>query len=86
MKIALPEGYQPPDTAQPGQPFEAVATLVDCGDGTFKLQSIDGNEVKPCCGCKDDGDKGDGEKEMGPRERLAASVKLPWSDDDGEDY
>lgn len=45
MTISLPKGYQPPQGAKPGEPFEVVAMLVASEDGTFLIQSIDGVEV-----------------------------------------
>lgn len=45
MKLPLPKEYVPPDTARPGEPFEAVATIVPGEDGSFNLTAIDGNEL-----------------------------------------
>ena len=42
MKITLPAGYELPENARPGEPFEAVATLTQEEDGTFELTAIDG--------------------------------------------
>ena len=44
MKITLPEGFKIPDTAKPGQPFEAVATLIMGEDGV-SLTALDGVEI-----------------------------------------
>lgn len=55
MKLNLPKGYEPPENAQPGQPFEAVATLSMEEDGTFELVAIDGMDLE--------GDMGDDEEE-----------------------
>jgi hypothetical protein len=44
MKITLPEGFQVPSTAKPGQPFEVVATIVMGEDGAM-LTSLDGMEL-----------------------------------------
>jgi len=42
MTITLPKGYQPPERARPGEPFEVVAVLILSEDGTFTLKSLDG--------------------------------------------
>ena len=79
MKITLPEGYEIPENVKPGQPFEAVATLVASGDGTFELTAIDGTELAP------EGEDEEPEMEesmMTGEQRLAKNVRLPWEDDD----
>jgi hypothetical protein len=45
MKIMLPEGFQMPASAKPGEPFEAVATLVLDDAGEVKLSALDGVEL-----------------------------------------
>lgn len=45
MKIMLPDGYEMPASAQPGEPFEAVATLVIGEDGMVELIALDGAEL-----------------------------------------
>ena len=45
MKIMLPEGFQMPASAKPGEPFEAVATLVLDEAGEVKLSALDGVEL-----------------------------------------
>lgn len=45
MKITLPEGFQFPATAKPGEPFEAVATLKMEEDGSVELKALDGVEI-----------------------------------------
>ena len=45
MKIMLPEGYEMPASAQPGEPFEAVATLVIGEGGEVELVALDGVEL-----------------------------------------
>ena len=77
MKIALPDGYQPPDNAQPGEPFEVVATVVQTEDGTFDLTAIDGQEVT-----EDETDEEPAEGEESPETKLAAAVKIPWGDEE----
>lgn len=41
MKILLPEGFKMPTDAKPGQPFDAVATLV-MGDEGAMLTALNG--------------------------------------------
>ena len=78
MNITLPKGYELPDGAQMGEPFEAVATLIANEDGTFKLDAIDGMDIE--------GETEEEEEEEieSPEARLAASVKLPWSGEEEE--
>lgn len=64
MKITLPEGYQLPENARPGEPFEAVATLKPNEDGSFELVAIDGIEL--------------GKEEMSQEQKFATKVPLPW--------
>ena len=45
MKITLPKGFEFPENAKPGQPFEAVATLVMDESGGVELTAIDGASV-----------------------------------------
>ena len=45
MKISLPRGYQPPESARPGEPFEVVAVIVPSEDGSFSLKSLDGVDM-----------------------------------------
>lgn len=45
MKIMLPEGFQMPASAKPGEPFEAVATLILDEAGEVKLSALDGVEL-----------------------------------------
>ena len=45
MRITLPKGFEPPVSAKPGEPFEAVATLLMNEDGTFELSALDGMDV-----------------------------------------
>jgi hypothetical protein len=44
MKITLPEGFQMPASAKPGQPFEVVATLMMDDEGV-SLKALDGVEI-----------------------------------------
>jgi hypothetical protein len=41
MKITLPDGFQIPATAKPGEPFEVTATLM-MGEGGTMLTALDG--------------------------------------------
>lgn len=41
MKLKLPEGFQMPASAKPGEPFEVVATLV-AGEEGVMLTALDG--------------------------------------------
>lgn len=63
MRIPLPEGYQPPDSARPGEAFEVVATLKADGNGGFELVSIDGIAIE----------------EEDEASKFAAKVRLPWN-------
>ena len=42
MKLTLPEGFQLPATAKPGEPFESVATLLMHEDGSVEVTALDG--------------------------------------------
>jgi hypothetical protein len=81
----MPKGYQPPDNAKPGEPFEVVATMVQTEDGEFELQAIDGQPLdeKP----EDEGaetDGGDAEGADTPQSKFAKGIKLPWNNE-GDD-
>lgn len=83
----MPKGYQPPDNAKPGEPFEVVATLVQTEDGEFELQAIDGNPIpkdkepdEDEQGTGEDGGDGGG----GPQAKFAAKIKLPWDDEEDD--
>jgi len=77
MNITLPKGYELPDGAQMGEPFEAVATLIANEDGTFTLDAIDGMDI----GSETEEDA---EETESPEAQLAASVKMPWSGEEDE--
>lgn len=65
MKLNLPKGYKPPENAQPGQPFEAVATLSPEEDGSFELVAIDGIKL--------------GEDEEEPEDEAGeVETQMPW--------
>ena len=42
MKIILPEGFQMPASAKPGEPFEVVATLLADENGMVNMTALDG--------------------------------------------
>jgi hypothetical protein len=67
MKIVLPAGYEIPDNAKPGEPFEAVVTLVAEEDGSFEIKAIDGMEI---------------EEDEEPEEDEASAIKLAWNEPD----
>lgn len=69
MRLTLPEGFQPPANARPGEPFEVVATLEPTEDGGFQLTAIDGMEVP-------------GEDEEVDERVDASKVNLPFEGDD----
>jgi hypothetical protein len=66
MKITLPEGFKMPADAKPGQPFEAVATLVMGEDGTM-LTALNGVTLAE--------EEEDEEEEM---EYAEPEVKIPF--------
>lgn len=65
MKITLPQGFELPEGAKPGQPFEVVATLELYEDGTAELEALDGIPV---------------ETEEPEPEQEAPAVRLPWEE------
>lgn len=42
MNIPMPKGFEMPENAKPGEPFEVVATIVAGEDGSFNITAIDG--------------------------------------------
>lgn len=78
MKITLPEGFEVPQDAKPGEPFESVATIVMNEDGTFDITAIDGVDI-------DEGANepaGPEEPEGGMRGQMRGdAVKLPFGED-----
>ncbi len=71
MKLALPEGYQMPKTATPGEPFEAVATVLLTPEGGFELVALDGVKL-------DAAPAPEMEVEMMDE---ASEIKLPFGED-----
>ena len=70
MKITLPQGFELPEGAKPGQPFEVVATLELNEDGSAELEALDGIPVEP---------ETEETAEMEPEEEAPA-IKLPWEE------
>ena len=74
MKITLPEGFKLPETAVPGEPFEAVATLKMEEDGSVELKALDGVEIP------ESEDEEEEEDEMPPAEMPMENpdIKIPF--------
>lgn len=45
-KFAMPPGFEMPDNAVPGEPFEVVATVVVEDDGSVMVTAIDGAPIE----------------------------------------
>ena len=45
ISIPIPDGFAVPEGSEPGAEFEAVASLIDNGDGTLSLVSLDGSPI-----------------------------------------
>ena len=73
MKITLPEGFELPEMAKPGEAFDVVATLKLCDDGMLELKALDGAEVEE-------------PEEMEDEEESPVSrIRMPWAgEDEGE--
>lgn len=84
MNIPMPEGFEMPDNAKPGEPFEVVATIIAGKDGSFKLTAIDGaalpedepNEEKP--GQPEEDKNGE---EDGMEDEMGGGYKMPGDAD-----
>lgn len=76
MKLILPEGFTPPNTAKPGEAFEVVATIKP-DDGGFKLVALDGMELPE--------DEEEEEPEM-PDRMDGSMVKLPFGEEESNEY
>jgi hypothetical protein len=72
MKITLPEGFKMPTDAKPGQPFEAVATLVMGEDGTM-ITALNGVALAE----EMEGEEMEAE-EMAEAEYAEPEVKIPF--------
>ncbi len=61
MKLSFtsPDGWQMPEDATPGQPFQAVGTFLADEDGNITLTAIDGTEI-----VMDDGEDEEAEMEV----------------------
>lgn len=46
IEFKLPDGFQVPDQTEPGQSFDAVATISVGDDGTAQLLALDGLPVE----------------------------------------
>lgn len=46
IEFQLPEGFQVPDQTEPGESFDAVATISVGEDGTAQLLALDGLPVE----------------------------------------
>jgi len=46
IEFQLPDGFQVPDQTEPGQSFDAVATISVGDDGTAQLLALDGLPVE----------------------------------------
>lgn len=73
MNLSLPEGYVMPESARPGESFEAVATLKPNDDGSFELVALDGMPL---------GGGNDTEEVLDGAQKLAKKVRLPWDQPD----
>jgi hypothetical protein len=71
MKITLPEGFKLPETAVPGEPFEAVATLKMEEDGSVELKALDGVEIP-------EEDETNEPEEMGEEMPENPGIKIPF--------
>lgn len=74
MRITLPKGFELPENARPGEPFEVVATLEMNEDGTFELEAIDGMEIE--------GESETEPPETEPPEAPMAGIRLPWAEEE----
>lgn len=45
IKFPMPDGFAAPEDAQPGKPFEVMATVMMSEDGMLALSAIDGAPV-----------------------------------------
>ena len=73
MKLILPEGFAPPKTARPGEPFEMVATVRPSEDGTFALIALDGVKLPE--------DDDEDEEEYVDEQIDGTNVRLPFGEE-----
>lgn len=45
IKFPMPDGFAAPEDAQPGKPFEVMATVMMSEDGMLALSAIDGAPI-----------------------------------------
>lgn len=69
MNLPMPKGFQPPNTARPGESFEIVATVRMTEDG-LRLEALDGMKIEE-------------EPEMDDR-TDGSRVKLPFGEEEPE--
>ncbi len=77
MKISLPEGFEIPENAVPGKPFEVVATIVRKEDGSFDLVAIDGIEIEE----SSESEENEEPEEEDYMTRRASEIRMPWPED-----
>ena len=70
MKIKLPDGFQMPEGAKPGEPFEVTATLVSHDGGSAELMALDGVKLPDNHGKEEEGE--------GPEEYADPQIKIPF--------
>ena len=81
LSFTAPEGWQMPEDATPGQPFQAVGTFMADEDGNITLTEIDGTEIAmPEDDMEEDGAEVEiemkvPEKEMAEDEAMMARAK-----------
>lgn len=73
MKLTLPEGFTPPNTARPGETFEVVATLKPSEDGSFSLVALDGVKLE-------EEDEVEEPEEMDRTD--STNIRLPFEEDE----
>lgn len=77
MQITLPASYELPSGVKPGEPFDAVATLVQNEDGTFTLTAIDGVDLDSDKEATE-GAEEQGEPAEGPPPAAQQRMPMPW--------
>lgn len=78
MKIALPDGYELPENARPGEAFEAVATIQPNEDGSFTLVAIDGMNLDDEEAGETEDSAAEEEAELSEEQKFAKKIPLPW--------
>ncbi len=67
LSFTSPDGWQMPEDAMPGQPFQAVGTFLADEDGNITLTAIDGTEI-PAMDMEDEESEMEVEIEMPEKE------------------